>query len=191
VANAAAAGAAVGGQHAGRLLLLAVLRGVSGSPVVDWPARLASESLRVGVPLQWQGDLHDEPLQAGVRVAHQLKMGRAGLQAWSARWPEGALASLRLATRAASLIAGMDSMLILAADTTGTGDPAGALVDGESCARMAVAGYDPETEADLGNHAELLGSSGDLVDLPVSATAGSLPVAFLVLGLKLHAPARY
>ena len=146
---------------------------------------------RLGVPLQWQGQLHDEPMQGGVRVAHHLKMGGAGLQAWSARWPEGAIAPLRLATRAASLLAGLDSMLILAADASGVGDPAGALVDGESCARMAVAGYDAETEADLGNHAELLASAGDLVDLPATAAAGTVPAAFLVLGLKLHAPARY
>ena len=53
---------------------------------------------------------------------------------------------------------------------------------------MTVAGFDPETEARLGNCAELLASAGDLVNLSGRAGSGAPTLQFLIIGLKWHAP---
>jgi hypothetical protein len=54
---------------------------------------------------------------------------------------------------------------------------------------MMVAGFDPETEARLGNCAELLEAAGDLVSCGSRAGSGAVGPQFLILGLKWHAPA--
>jgi glycerate-2-kinase len=98
-------------------------------------------------------------------------------------------AALQFVASAAGLLAGCEPLLLLASATDGCSGDTGALIDGESCARMSAAGFDPETELRLGNCVELLGSAGDL--LSVSAT-GIEPIAtapLLILGLKWHAPA--
>jgi glycerate-2-kinase len=81
-------------------------------------------------------------------------------------------------------------MLILSATGGDSGQDAGALIDAESCARMAVAGFDPETEIRLDNCAELLASSGDLLNLPAGTESAGQSTTFVILGLKWHAPAR-
>ena len=97
-------------------------------------------------------------------------------------------AALQFAAGAAGLLAGRDPLLLLASDTDGSGGDVGALIDGESCARMTAAGFDPDTEVRLGNCRELLGSAGDLIS--VSATGERAPATpLLILGLKWHAPA--
>lgn len=155
-----------------------------------WPQLLREAADAQGVALLWRGLLSDPPSTAAVRVAHALEMGPAGLQAWYAAWPtEGAQPPLEFAAAAAGLVAGRDPLLVLAAPMDSAGGESGALVDGESCSRMMVAGFDPETETRLGNCAELLASAGDLVNVSVQSGSGAATPQFLILGLKWHAPA--
>ena len=175
----------------GRALLLRSLAAVTGREVTGWPELLQGEAQLLGLNLQWRGMLHDEPSVAAVRVAHALEMGVPGLQAWTAAWPSAAAepAPLQLAASAAGLLAGREALQLLVAATHGGSEDCGALIDGESCARMAVAGFDPETEVRLGNCSELLASAGDLVNRSAAAGATLAATRFLILGLKWHAPA--
>jgi hypothetical protein len=117
-------------------------------------------------------------------------MGPAGMQAWYAAWPvSDEQPPLQFAAAAASLVAGREPLLVLAAPMDQGGGESGALIDGESCARMSVAGFDPETEMRLGNCEELLASAGDLVNLSGHSASGTVAPQFLILGLKWHAPA--
>jgi hypothetical protein len=173
-----------------RSVLLGCFAAVAGLDPAHWEQLLSEASSRQSLSLHWRGTLHDPPTVAAVRVAHALEMGPPGLQAWRAAWKGDFTAPpLLLAATAASLLSGRESMLILAAGN-GSGNDAGALVDAESCARMAVAGFDPETEIRLDNCAELLASSGDLLNLPAGADAAGKNTSFVILGLKWHAPAR-
>jgi hypothetical protein len=173
-----------------RTILLDCFAAIAGLDPTYWEQLLSEASSRQSLSLHWRGALHDTPTVAAVRVAHALEMGPPGLQAWRAAWKaDFTTPTLLLAATAASLLSGRDSMLILAAAGDGRGDDAGALIDSESCARMAVAGFDPETEIRLDNCAALLASSGDLLNLPASASGADEIAGFIVLGLKWHAPA--
>jgi hypothetical protein len=154
----------------------------------EWPAALAARAAAAGCAWQWHPELDAEPATAAVRVAHALGMGPAGLQAWPALWASDD-AALQVAVAAAPLLAGRGELQLLVAPAGRGMAGAGAWVDGESCARMAVAGYDPEIELQLGNCAGLLASSGDL--RPLVAFCASLTAGrrFLVLGMKGDATA--
>ena len=175
-----------------RSILLDCFAAIAGLDPTYWEQLLQEHSSRESLTLRWRGSLQDLPTVAAVRVAHALEMGPPGLQAWRAAWKDDfTTPTLLLAATAASLLSGRDSMLILAATGDGRGDDSGALIDSESCARMAVAGFDPETEIRLDNCAQLLASSGDLLNLPAGAVdAGEGEGGgFVILGLKWHAPA--
>ena len=179
-----------GSLRRARLPLLQSLAAVTAQDLTYWPQILQRAAATHGLTLQWRGLLADAPVVAAVRVAHAVEMGPPGMQAWYADWatvPESA--PLQFAAAAAGLLAGSEPLLVLASAVGGSGEDAGALVDGEACARMTAAGFDPETEARLGNCAELLGSAGDLVGVPACASNSFTPTQFLVLGLKWHAPA--
>ncbi|MBS0387918.1 MAG: hypothetical protein JSR15_05505 [Proteobacteria bacterium] len=179
-----------GGLQRARTLLLESFAAAAGADMNAWPRLLHAAANGEGVALHWRGLLSDAPPAAAVRVAHALEMGPAGLMAWYAAWtalPEQP--PLQFATAVASLVAGREPLLVLAAPVDAAGGENGALVDGESCARMTVAGFDPETEARLGNCAELLASAGDLVSVSGQAGSGAVTPQFLILGLKWHAPA--
>ena len=178
------------GLQGARALLLHSLAAAVPEPADSWAEVLRHEAAQRGVELLWRGALAEAPAVAAVRVAHALEMGQFGMQAWMAAWPAMLeSAPLQFAAAAAGLLAGRDSLLVLAAGVDGGGEDAGALIDGESCARMTVAGYDPETEVRLGNCVELLASAGDLVSMP-ARDGGAAASQFLILGLKWHAPAR-
>ena len=173
-----------------RLPLLQSLAAVTGQAVIHWPQILQREASAHDLSVQWCGLLAEEPAVAAVRVAHAVEMGTPGMQAWYAHWPAVLESSaLQFAATVAGLLAGSEPLLVLASAVDGRGEDAGALVDGESCARMSAAGFDPETEVRLGNCAELLSSAGDLVSVPARSSAGIAPTLFLILGLKWHAPA--
>lgn len=177
-------------QRARTLLLEAFAAAVEAPDMNAWPQLLHAAAEGEGLALHWRGLLGDTPAAAAVRVAHALEMGPGGLMAWYAAWP--ALSEqppLQFATAVAGLVAGRDALLVLAAPVDAAGGDNGALVDAESCARMMVAGFDPETEARLGNCAELLASAGDLVTVSGHARSGAVTPQFLILGLKWHAPA--
>ena len=172
-----------------RALLLECFAAAAAAPDMNtWPQILAGAAGAQGLMLHWRGLLGDAPAVAAVRVAHALEMGPVGMQAWYAAWtaiPEQP--SLQFAAVAAGFLAGREPLMVLAAAVGSGGEECGALVDAESCARMTVAGFDPETEARLGNCAELLASAGDLVNLSGRAGSGAPTPQFLIIGLKWHA----
>lgn len=172
-----------------RAPLLQCLHAVIAQRFALWPQLLGRAAAMHGQAWQWHGPLSEEPSVAAVRVAHAVEMGPPGLQGWFAQWPSVLEpAALQFAAGAAGLLAGCDPLLLLASATDGSGGDVGALIDGESCARMSAAGFDPDTEVRLGNCRELLGSAGDLIS--VSATGERTPsTPLLILGLKWHAPA--
>jgi hydroxypyruvate reductase len=89
-----------------------------------------------------------------------------------------------LALAAARLIAGQDELLLLAAGTDGTdgvSDSAGALVDGETCARIALAGLDVDSCLRRADSGTALAAAGDLIDTGPTGTN----VGDLVIGLRL------
>jgi hypothetical protein len=180
-----------GGMQRARSLLLEGLAAAIGAPDMDtWPQVLRAAADGHGLGMHWRGLLADVPTTAAVRVAHALEMGPAGVQAWYAAWPvEGAQPPLEFAAVAAGLLAGREPLLVLAAPMDQGGGGSGALIDGESCARMTVAGFDPETEMRLGNCEELLASAGDLVNLAGHGPGDAVTPQFLILGLRWHASA--
>jgi hypothetical protein len=161
---------------------------LSPMPTAEWPAALAARAAAAGCACLCHPMLDDEPASAAVRVAHALGMGPPGLQAWPARWP-GQGAALQVAVAAAPLLAGRNDLRLLVVPAGQGMEDTGAWVDGESCARMAVAGYDPEIELQLGNCAALLASSGDLRSLTAACAPWSAGRRFLVMGLKGDATA--
>jgi hypothetical protein len=172
-----------------RQLLLQSLSAVSAQSLATWPQILQREASGFGTSAQWRGVLADVPAVAAVRVAHAVEMGPPGIQAWYARWPLAIeCAPLEFAVAVAGLLAGSEMLLVLACAVDGEGGDAGALVDGESCARMTAAGFDPETEVRLGNCVELLGSAGDLLNVSCGAGGGVGRPHTLILGVKWHAP---
>jgi hypothetical protein len=177
-------------QRVRGLLLESLAAAIAAPDMSTWPQVLRATADGHGLGMHWRGLLIDAPATAAVRVAHALEMGPAGVQAWYAAWPmAGAQPPLEFAAVAAGLVAGREPLLVLAAPLDQRGGDSGALIDGESCARMTVAGFDPETEMRLGNCEELLASAGDLVNLSGHSTGGAVTPQFLILGLKWHAPA--
>jgi glycerate 2-kinase len=178
-----------GGLRRARRPLLQSLAAITAQGLTFWPQILQREATAHGLTVQWRGLLAENPVVAAVRVAHAIEMGPPGMQAWYADWPAVLeSAPLEFAATVARLLAGSEPLLVLACAVDGGGGDAGALVDGESCARMSAAGFDPDTEVRLGNCAQLLGSAGDLVSLPARTDVSVTPTQFLILGLKWHAP---
>jgi len=88
-----------------------------------------------------------------------------------------------LALAAARIIAGRRDLFLLAAGTDGTdgaSDDAGALVDGESCARIALAEIDVEESLRSADSGTALAAAGDLIHTGPTGTN----VGDLVIGLK-------
>jgi hydroxypyruvate reductase len=91
-----------------------------------------------------------------------------------------------LALAAARLLAGGDDLFLLAAGTDGTDGPtddAGALVDGETCARVSCAGLDVDDCLRRADSGSALDAAGDLVHTGPTGTN----VGDVVLGLRLGA----
>ena len=129
------------------------------------------------------------------RFAHELRLTQAQLCVWggesTVQLPPQAGRGGRnqhLALAAARLIAGHADLVLLAAGTDGidgvTGD-AGAIVDGDTCARVAIAGLDADQCLEHADSARALAASGDLVHTGPTGTN----VGDLVIGLKLPAAA--
>jgi glycerate 2-kinase len=93
-----------------------------------------------------------------------------------------------LALAAARLIAGHTDLMLLAAGTDGIDgvtEDAGALIDAETCARLALAELDADRCLQQADSARALAASGDLVHTGPTGTN----VGDLVIGLKLPAAA--
>jgi hydroxypyruvate reductase len=126
-----------------------------------------------------------------VRLTHELYLSGAEICVWGGesvvRLPENPGQGGRnqhLALAAARLIAGQEDLLFLAAGTDGTDGPtddAGALVDGETCARVTVAGLDVDRSLAAADSQAALAAAGDLIHTGPTGTN----VGDLVVGLKL------
>ena len=126
-----------------------------------------------------------------VRMAHETALGAAALHVWGGEsvvelpeHPGRGGRNQQLALAAARLIAGRDDVFLLAAGTDGTDGPtldAGALVDGETCARIACAGVDVDESLRRADAGTALEAAGDLVRTGPTGTN----VGDLVLGLRL------
>lgn len=93
-----------------------------------------------------------------------------------------------LALVAAQLITGRDDLYLLAAGTDGTDGPtadAGALVDGGTCARVAMAGIDVDQCLQRADSGTALAAAGDLIHTGPTGTN----VGDLVIGLNLSGAA--
>jgi len=164
---------------------------LTGLATDAWPAALAACAARAGLACHWQPSLPEPPESSAVRVAHSLAMGPAGLLGSCAHWAAGVAdpPALRCALSAAPLLAGRTDLCLLVAPAGSGMEAGGALVDGESCARLALAGLDPEIELGLANSAGALAESGDLRELRPALAAAPAGRRFLLIGMRSDAPA--
>jgi glycerate 2-kinase len=126
-----------------------------------------------------------------VRFAHELHLNPAHVCVWGGestvqlpRDPGRGGRNQHLALAAARLLAGQPQMLLLAAGTDGTDgvtEDAGALVDSETCARLALAELDADDCLRRADSGTALAASGDLIHTGPTGTN----VGDLVIGLKL------
>ena len=126
-----------------------------------------------------------------VRLTHELWLSEAQVCVWGGEsvvrlppQPGHGGRNQHLALAAARLIAGVDDLLFLAAGTDGTDGPtqeAGALVDGETCGRVTVAGLDVERCLSAADSQPALAAAGDLIHTGPTGTN----VGDLAIGLKL------
>jgi glycerate 2-kinase len=134
-----------------------------------------------------------DAVRLAARFAHELHMGAAQLHVWGGEstvalppHPGRGGRNQHLALAAARLIAGRRELMLLAAGTDGSDgvtEDAGALVDAESCARIALAELEAERCLESADSARALAASGDLVHTGPTGTN----VGDLVIGLKLAA----
>ena len=137
----------------------------------------------------------DDAVRLAARFAHELSLSAAQLCVWGGEstvtlpeHPGRGGRNQHLALAAARLIAGHEELLLLAAGTDGSDgvtEDAGALVDAESCARLALAELDLDQCLRSADAATALAASGDLVHTGPTGTN----VGDLVIGLKLPAAA--
>jgi glycerate 2-kinase len=137
----------------------------------------------------------DDAVRLAARCAHELRLSASAVCMWggesTVQLPPHAGRGGRnqhLALAAARLIAGQADLMLLAAGTDGTDgvtEDAGALVDAESCARVALAGMDVDRCLATADSAAALAASGDLVHTGPTGTN----VGDVVIGLKLSAAA--
>ena len=126
-----------------------------------------------------------------VRLTHELYLSGAEVCVWGGESvvrlppnPGQGGRNQHLALAAARLIAGQEDLLFMAAGTDGTDGPtddAGALVDGETCARVTVAGLDVDRSLSTADSQCALAAAGDLIHTGPTGTN----VGDLVVGLKL------
>lgn len=142
-------------------------------------------------PKRFDGDA----ARLAVRFAHELHLSSAQVCVWGGEstvqlpeHPGRGGRNQHLALAAARLLAGQSRMLLLAAGTDGTDGPtedAGALVDSDTCARIALAELDADDCMRRADAGTALAASGDLIHTGPTGTN----VGDLVIGLKLSAEA--
>lgn len=141
----------------------------------------------VADPARFEGDA---PLLA-VRFVHELHHGEPAVRVWGGEStvtlperPGRGGRNQHLALAAARLIAGHNDLLFMAVGTDGTDGAttdAGAIVDGNTCARLALAEVDVDRALSAADAGTALAASGDLVSTGPTGTN----VGDLVIGLKL------
>lgn len=126
-----------------------------------------------------------------VRFSHELHMSANQLCVWggesTVQLPEKPGCGGRnqhLALAAARIIAGHENLLLLVAGTDGTDgvtSDAGALVDGETCSRVALSEIDVQESLKRADSGTALAAAGDLIHTGPTGTN----VGDIVIGLKL------
>ena len=159
---------------------------------------VAAKAVEIGLAAEpavrrFDGDV----MRLAVRFSHELALSPVEVRVWggesTVQLPErpgrgGRNQHLGLAM--ARLIAGHPDLLLLAAGTDGTDgvtDDAGALVDAETCARLALAELDADSCLRRADAGTALAASGDLVHTGPTGTN----VGDLVIGLKLSTDAAH
>jgi glycerate 2-kinase len=136
---------------------------------------------------RYEGDAE----RLAVRFAHELHLSPTPLKVWGGEsvvrlpaQPGRGGRNQHLALAAARLMAGYGELHLLAAGTDGTDGPtgdAGAIVDGETCGRAMLAGFDVDRALRGFDSGPLLEATGDLLHTGPTGTN----VGDLVIGLKL------
>ena len=134
-------------------------------------------------------------MRLAARFAHELRLTSAQLCVWGGEstvqlpsHPGRGGRNQHLALAAARLIAGHADLMLLAAGTDGIDgvtEDAGAVIDADTCARLALAALDADRCLQQADSARALAASGDLVHTGPTGTN----VGDLVIGLKLPAAA--
>ncbi len=154
---------------------------------------VAHRGHRLGYPVVRHDDLLvGDARRVGTRLAERLMASSPGLQVWSGettvRLPPAPGRGGRcqtLALSAAVALDGIADVLLLAAGTDGrdgASEDAGALVDGGTVARGALAGLSPQECLDRADAGRFLEASGDLIHTGPTGTN----VMDLVIGLRLR-----
>lgn len=133
----------------------------------------------------------DEATRLAASFAHQLLLGDTQVRIWGGEstvrlppHPGRGGRNQHLALAAAKLLQDYPELALLAVGTDGTDGPteaAGGLVDAETCARMVLAGLDPDDCLSRADSGTALAAADALV---VTGPTGT-NVADLVIGLKL------
>ena len=126
-----------------------------------------------------------------VRFAHELHMSLHQLCVWGGEstvmlpeHPGRGGRNQHLALAAARIIAGHENLLLLVAGTDGTDgvtSDAGALVDGETCSRVALSELDVQSSLARADSGTALAAAGDLIHTGPTGTN----VGDIVIGLKM------
>jgi hydroxypyruvate reductase len=162
--------------------------------VDDATAAAAAAAEQAGLQVALSDERFDgDAARLAVRFVHELTHTDARVAIWGGEStltlpsrPGRGGRNQHLALAAARLIAGDDELVLMAAGTDGTDGPttdAGAIVDGETCARLAVAEIDAEEALRAADSGTALAASGDLIDTGPTGTN----VGDLVIGLRMRA----
>lgn len=170
-----------------RTIIASIERAVAG---------VAARAVEYGLTVQPAARRFDGPAaRLAARFAHELSLAAAQLCVWGGEStvslpaePGRGGRNQHLALAAARLIAGHAELMLLAAGTDGSDgvtEDAGALVDADTCARLALAQLDADECLRRADSARALAASGDLIHTGPTGTN----VGDLVIGLKLTAAA--
>ncbi len=178
-------GAAPGGDQVQRTIIASADEAV---------AAVAAEAQRRGLIVHAGAERFEgSAAWLAARFAHELRLLPAEVFVWGGEStvqlppaPGRGGRNQHLALSVAKLIAGEPDLLLLAAGTDGTDgvtEDAGALVDSDTCARLALAGVDADESLRRADSGTALAASGDLVHTGPTGTN----VGDIVIGLKMTA----
>jgi hydroxypyruvate reductase len=177
--------AAEGEDHVERTVVASIDHAVESVAAAAVEIGLAAEPS----PRRFDGDV----MRLAVRFAHELDLSTVEVRVWggesTVQLPENPGRGGRnqhLGLAAARLIAGHPDLMLLVAGTDGTDGvtaDAGALVDADTCARLALAGLDTDSCLRHADSGAALEAAGDIVHTGPTGTN----VGDLVIGLKVSA----